>query len=414
MSLDEVRGQSDQPLPKLQDMPGPMLQALAQEIDYQSLLGEALANGFAKFDMQFEGQSYLASITTFDVSNQKWGFGIVTPRSDFLSRVDASERMSLGASIAAMLGAILIAIALARTVTRPVVAMLHFVQRVSQGELEARADFGQDQQFREVASALNEMVTNVNDHIKLRESLKQAEQIQQQLLPREAPLVPGVDLYGQSQYCDETGGDYFDFISVQSQGVDHTLLVLGDVMGHGVSASLVMAAVRAVLRDRAEDSIDLGQLMQRLNTMLSRDLAGTRFMTMHLGLLNHETFEYSYASAGHDPAMVIDTDAQTVSQPDGGDLPLGVLSDTKYETYHLGPLPIGTLVYLGTDGVWEMHDPTGKAFGKDRLQSTLMRTAHTPAKEVAHHLSLELTAYRGDEEATDDVTMIVFRIVPKA
>src|SRR5207237_8471402 len=103
--------------------------------------------------------------------------------------------------------------------------------------------------------------------------------------PWTAPRVRGCDVAVHSTYCDETGGDYYDFLVLDKAAPNAVLVALGDVMGHGVAAALVMAGVRAVLRDRAVLAGDLAELMSRLNNFIAADHGGDRFMNMHPSVL---------------------------------------------------------------------------------------------------------------------------------
>ena len=139
------------------------------------------------------------------------------------------------------------------------------------------------------------------------------------------------------------------------------LVALGDVMGHGVAAALVMAGVRAVLRDRAVAAGDLAELMGRLNKLISADHGGDRFMTMHLSVIDSKTGTMRWVSAGHDPVIVYDPADDRFAEVGEGDLPLGVMDDTEYSEQTFGPLRPGQVLFIGTDGVWEMPDAKGEA-----------------------------------------------------
>ena len=116
------------------------------------------------------------------------------------------------------------------------------------------------------------------------------------------------------------------------------LVALGDVMGHGVAAALVMAGARAVLRDRAGAAGSLAELMGRLNRMLAADHGGSRFMTMHLSVIDAaRPGRYRWVSAGHDPAIIYDPATGTVRRSGDGDMPLGVMDDTRVRGAHLRP-----------------------------------------------------------------------------
>src|SRR5262249_34313920 len=202
---------------------------------------------------------------------------------------------------------------------------------------------------------------------------------------------------------------YYDFLVLDKAAPDQVLVALGDVMGHGVAAALVMAGVRAVLRDRALAAGDLAELLGRLNKLLAADHGGDRFMTMHLSVLDAKTGTMRWVSAGHDPVIIYDPADGTFTEVGEGDLPLGVMEDMQYreQTSALRP---GQVLFLGTDGVWEMPDTKGGQFGKDRLREVLRTCAARPASEIAHAVRERLTAFRGDVKSVDDVTYVVVKV----
>jgi sigma-B regulation protein RsbU (phosphoserine phosphatase) len=234
--------------------------------------------------------------------------------------------------------------------------------------------------------------------------------VQQQLLPKRPPVVRGFDIAGHSTYCDETGGDYYDFMVVD-EPTGHLMIALGDVMGHGVAAALVMAGTRAVLRDRADATGCLTDLMARLNRMIATDLEGSRFMTMHLGIMDLERRLYRWTSAGHDPAIIFDSITQSFEEQDISSLPLGIMDDTVYEEHVYGPINPGKILVVGTDGIWEMPDATGEQFGKQRLREIIQASADGTAERIAQQIREALTKFRGDAKSVDDVTFVVIKSV---
>jgi phosphoserine phosphatase RsbU/P len=363
--------------------------------------------------LQFEHDKtdYLASVTTFPVGeDQMWAVGAVAPEIDFLSGVWRSQRMALLAAAIALLVAVLLAVALARRVSGPVSSLIGFMKRVGAGDLEGRADFGGSREFRQLSSALNNMIEDLRDRLRLRHSLDVAMEVQQRLLPKKPPRVEGLDIAGHSTYCDETGGDYYDFLILDEASPDHVIVALGDVMGHGVAAALVMAGTRAVLRDRATHGGSLADVMTRLNRMLSSDLEGSRFMTMHLAVMDTTSGIYRWVSAGHDPAIVYDPRTNNFEERDEGDMPLGVSSDASYEEFKLGPLQPGQIVVVGTDGIWEMPNATNEQYGKDRLRNVIRRAASGSAADIVDAIVASLVAFRGPRRPVDDVTLVVMKL----
>jgi sigma-B regulation protein RsbU (phosphoserine phosphatase) len=288
--------------------------------------------------------------------------------------------------------------------------MIGFMNRVGSGDLDSKAAFGGSREFRNLADALNRMIADLRDRLRLRHSLGIAMQVQQRLLPSEPPQVRGLDVAGHSTYCDETGGDYYDFLILDKTASDAVLVVLGDVMGHGVAAALVMAGVRSVLRDRVTEAGDLAELMSRLNRLIAADHGGDRFMTMHLSVIDSKTRSMRWVSAGHDPVIVYDPATTAFSEVGDGDLPLGVMDNSEYREQTSGPLQPGQVLFIGTDGVWELPDAQGDEFGKERLREIIREAADRPAQEIAAAVRERLTAFRGDAKSVDDVTFVIVKV----
>jgi phosphoserine phosphatase RsbU/P len=294
-----------------------------------------------------------------------------------------------------------------------VLLLIGFMQRVGSGDLEAKAEFGGSSEFRRLADALNRMIADLRDRLRLLQSLGIAMEVQRRLLPATAPKVRGLDVAGHSTYCDETGGDYFDFLVLDKAAPDQVLVALGDVMGHGVAAALVMAGVRAVLRDRAVAAGDLAELLGRLNKLIAADHGGDRFMTMHLSVIDSNTGTMRWVSAGQDPVIVYDPADGTFREVGEGDLPLGIMDDTQYSEQTSAPLRPGQILFIGTDGVWEMPDAKGEQYGKDRLREVIRECASRSADEIAHAVRERLTAFRGEVRSVDDVTFVVVKVLAK-
>ena len=366
---------------------------------------------FHRFDFRHDDTDYLGSATTFRLGDDlTWVVGAVAPKADFLSGVWRSQALALLAAGGALLAAVLLAFALARSVSGPVLKLTGFMRRVGGGDLDAKAELGGSREFRELSGALNNMIGDLRDRLRLRHSLDVAMEVQQRLLPNKPPEVRGLDVAGHSTYCDETGGDYYDFLVLDQAAPDCVLVALGDVMGHGVAAALVMAGARAVLRDRADATGSLAALMGRLNHMLASDLGGERFMTMHLSVINARDRTFRWVSAGHDPAIIYDPAADRFEEIDASGLPLGVLDDTSYEESTYGPLKPGQVITVGTDGVWEMPNAAGEQFGKERLRALIRSAVGGTADDIVRAIVESLNKFRGDFKAVDDVTFVVIKV----
>jgi sigma-B regulation protein RsbU (phosphoserine phosphatase) len=394
----------------LADTADPLVDAFRGRVSSASLPAD-VSESFQRFEFSREGTEYLASTTAFRVGDdQVWVVGAVAPKADFLADVWRSQAIALMAASGALLVAVFLAALMARSVSTPVLKLIGFMNRVGDGDLEAKAAFGGSREFRNLADALNHMIADLRDRLRIRHSLGVAMEVAKRLLPSEPPKVRGLDVAGHSTYCDETGGDYYDFLLLDAADPDAVLVVLGDVMGYGVAAALVMAGVRAVLRDRANTAGGLADLIGRLNRFISADHRGERFMTMHLSVIDARARSIRWVSAGHDPALLYDPAEDRFEVLEGADLPLGIVDDIAFEEHCYGPLWPGQVIVIGTDGVWEMPDAKGEQFGKDRLRDAIRESASKSADEISNMLRDRLAAFRGDTRAVDDVTFVIVKI----
>jgi len=229
------------------------------------------------------------------------------------------------------------------------------------------------------------------------------------------PVAPLLDVAGRSKYCDETGGDYYDFIDVGRVGESTMLVAVGDVMGHGIPAALVMATARAALRSVALGENRLADLMTRTNQVLAQDNRHHRFMTLSLLMIDARTRVVRWASGGHDPAFVYDPATDSSQLLDGGDIPLGVMPGYEYQEFTTDPLPPESVIVIGTDGVWEMFDEgQQQQYGKERMQHIVREHHARPAKDIAAALEADLSRFAGGCNPADDVTFVIVKLVPPA
>jgi sigma-B regulation protein RsbU (phosphoserine phosphatase) len=375
-------------------------------------LSSGKEDAFNFFEFRHEEEEFLGSTSAFRIGDDLvWVVGVAAPKADFVGDVWRTQTYALLAAAIAVVGGMVLAIVLARTVSRPVLALTAFVRQVGSGDLDARADIGGSREFRELSTALNHMIGDLRDRLRLRHSLDLAMQVQQQLLPRSSPKIPGIDVAGHSTYCDETGGDYYDFLVLDTPVGGGLMIALGDVMGHGVAAALVMAGVRAVLRDRAAEPGKLADLMCRLNRLLAADHKGDRFMTMHLSIIDPRSRRLRWVSAGHDPAIIFDAATDRFEEAGEGGMPLGIIDEAAYVEETSDPLQPGQIVFIGTDGVWEMPDVKGEPFGKERLRDVIRSTSAETAATIAQAIRDRLAAFRGDARQVDDVTFVVIKML---
>ncbi len=357
------------------------------------------------------GVSYLGCVTAVRIEDGPlWLVGALGPRSDFLGDVQRENLQLLLISLAAVLLAAGLAVLLAKRVSQPIVRLVEFAHRVGAGDLEQKVELDTTTEFRTLSASLTKMLADLRDHLRLRESLAVAMEVQRRLLPSAAPKVRGMDIAGYSAYCDETGGDYYDYIELDPLGPGQLLVVLGDVMGHGIASALTMAGARGVIRSQVQSGVGPAPLLTHLNGIIYHDTRGTRFMTICLAIIDTARMQMRWASAGHDPPVVYDRQADTFISLEGGDVPLGVVDEVAYEEYLHAPLKPGHVILVGTDGIWETANASGELFGKSRLEDVLRANAGKSADDIQRAVVAAVDAHRGAEKQKDDVTFVIIKV----
>jgi serine phosphatase RsbU (regulator of sigma subunit) len=243
-----------------------------------------------------------------------------------------------------------------------------------------------------------------------RRLLAQAKEVQRNLMPADAPLE-GLDIAGRSIFCDETGGDYYDFFEKGPSGHRRIGIAVGDVSDHGLPSALLMTTARAFLRECALRSGSVAEIVGSVNERLSRDIQTSgRFMTLFYAEIDRDTKSLRYVRAGHDPAMVFDRVAGGFSELNGrGGLPLGVFGEAVYEEYR-HELREGEIIVIGTDGVFESADRKGCMFGKRRLQEVVAACAERPAAEIVDKALEDLKRFVHPLAMRDDSTLVVVKV----
>ncbi|MAB81945.1 MAG: hypothetical protein CMJ24_00730, partial [Phycisphaerae bacterium] len=224
------------------------------------------------------------------------------------------------------------------------------------------------------------------------------------------PSFRGLDITGHSTYCDETGGDYYDFLDVIDADEDSAVIAVGDVMGHGVAAAMLMATARGILRSRCSVRGSLSDFLVHLNSMLVPDTGGYRFMTMLLMTVNGRTREIRWSSAGHGAPLVYDPVEDAFVDLEGASLPLGLVAGTEYEEYVHQGLPPGSLLLVATDGIWEARREDGEMYGLDRLRGFLRSNASMNSQQLSDALCEEVAVFRGEVVQDDDVTYVIVKM----
>ncbi len=310
-----------------------------------------------------------------------------------------------------VVGVIILALFFSRTVTRPVRKMVKAANELAGGNFDVRVDIQRKDEFGEMARVFNTMGPQLEAHYEVRQSLAVATEVQQSLLPAEPPRIDGVDLAGRAVYSEGTGGDYFDYLCV-GPPVDRTIcVVVGDVAGHGLPSALTMATARAFFRLRVTEAEPLPDIMEDVNRALYPDVeSGGGFMTLFLARLDMNRHTVKWVRAGHEPALLYNTDTDRFTLLEGDGLPLGVFEDTVYvDNEHR--LKKGDILVIGTDGLWESIRPDGQRFGKKRFREAVRNHAGLDATGLVNALLRDVREFCAPRIPEDDLTLVVAKMV---
>ena len=278
-----------------------------------------------------------------------------------------------------------------------------FAAEISLGELRLK---GCDMQVMIVRD-----ISDKRQHELLRQSLALAKEFQQRLLPASIPQLPGYDIYVQSSYCQEAGGDYYDFFPLPQNTGPGLAFAVGDVSGHNVGAALLMALTKGVLQNEAEHNLlAADQLLQTLNRQLLRSATDSSFLTLFFGRIDADRNCLHWNSAGHGPVFCYCHSQDCIVELPPNDIPLGIAASARYRNPPPLQLHPGDILLVGTDGLWEARNPQGEMFSSDRLRQIIASHREKDAASIYQLVMQKIAAFRNQQSAEDDMTLLVIKV----
>jgi len=239
---------------------------------------------------------------------------------------------------------------------------------------------------------------------KMQEELRFAARIQNELLPKSAPSIPGYEIAGRYIPAQEVGGDYYDFIPID----DHRLaFCLGDVSGKGLPASLLMANLQATLRGQTLTTSSAKTCLERSNQLLFQSTNPEKFATLFYAVLDTQNHQIHFSNAGHENPYLWSGKTGARRLTTGG-IPLGMLPEFGFEEESISLDEDSTLVVY-SDGVSEAMNAEEEQFGDDRIASVLEQHKHASASEIIDQLVAAVKKYAAGHPQSDDITVVVMR-----
>lgn len=262
--------------------------------------------------------------------------------------------------------------------------------------------------------SLKSSLERAYDELRVKEAyereMRLAREVQRELLPRRAPELAGLRIAFSCEPAAAVGGDTIDFVEISGRGLG---IAVGDVVGKGIAAALLMANLQAMVRAIAPREKSPARLNAILSEVIAERSRAGRFVTFAFAIVDPGTGDVCYSLAGHHPPLVVGPGG--VRELSTGGLPLGVMPELPYEE-RFERLAPGESLVLFTDGVVEAPPGGGEdgEFGKQRLIEAASSVAGAEPEAIRDRVLAELAAFTGQRERADDTTLLVVRRTPEA
>lgn len=336
---------------------------------------------------------------------------------------EARRRIAVFTGILLLVGVVGIFL-LSNYFVRPIVKITRRVRRFTSGDLDTELPLEGAEEFFEIARALNEMMArlsqdrkNVVEREKMAKEIEVASQIQQTLLPKKLPEVAGLEVDAFYQAASAVGGDLYDMFAV---GSDRYCLVVADVSGKGVPASLVMSMLRTVIRIHAGEAVSAKDVLVKVHGYLRENIPPGVFITVLLAIYDADGQLLRLVSAGHNPMFHFHAASDSIRKINPAGMPLGVpvtlgrSFSERLEEVEIA-LDRGDVFVMFTDGVTEAANREGQRYGITRLGQFLHEQLTTdgpePVASVISSLVRQLEDFAGYAKPSDDITLLAARLV---
>jgi len=240
---------------------------------------------------------------------------------------------------------------------------------------------------------------------RLEDSLRIAQEIQEKLLPRQAPHWEGFDIACWNRPCDATGGDFCDFLPLDHERL---LITLGDVSGHGIGPALISCATRAMLRALSSVEKNIERVVQRVNYLTKEDLPDNRFVTAFTGILHNKKGQLHYCSAGQGPLVWLHARNNKVDILGAGAIPIGIIDDLGDLEPQVISFGDGDIFALLTDGFYEWSREDGELFGVERAIEVIRLNQQRTAGQILAAIKTAVEKF-SESKQKDDLTAIIIK-----
>lgn len=313
---------------------------------------------------------------------------------------------------------VIISYLLSRMIVTPIMTLSKGAKAIGAGDLESRVKVTSGDELEALAGLFNNMADALQEQMaelkrttaekeRLVRELEIAKGIQQSFLPEKEPKIAGMDLAASNIPAKEVGGDFYDFIPIDT---DKWGLTIADVSGKGVPAALFMALSRTLVRASATGNHSVSDAIEKANDLICADSKSGMFVTLFYAILDIEKKSLNYVNAGHNPPLLLRQPSGSTLLLKADGIALGVVDGVKLEEAEI-QLEKGDMVTLFTDGVTEAINEKEELFGQQRLLNVIEANRALPAKEIVAKIEEAVTAFSGGLPQFDDITLMILKVI---
>ena len=388
---------------------------------YQGLeeIGRQLAQGKSGLS-QYQRPDGTRFVTIYNPipHSPNWGLGVSLHETELMGRAFRLMHLVLW-GMAGILGMVLLLVyVVSGRIAAPIRQLMQGVRVVSSGNLEHRLDVRTGDEIQALAEAFNHMTDDLKEHIRdlarvsaekarVDGELHAATQIQASMLPHIFPPYPeiaNIDLFAIMEPAKEVGGDFYDFFLVDNR---HLCVCIGDVSGKGVPAALFMVIGMTILKNLTQQGLSLSQVFTQANNMLCSD--NGMFITAFMAILDIESGELEYVSAGHNPPLIAHQGADFSFLNTPIHLFLGGMENQEYRSSRI-KLAAGDVLFVYTDGLTEAMNAEGAFYTNARMLDSINRQQGQNVQGIISGMRQAVRDFVQNAPAADDLTMLALTL----
>jgi sigma-B regulation protein RsbU (phosphoserine phosphatase) len=390
--------------------------AALQELGWSMLSGQP---GHRFYRRPLGGQR--AYINHRPVAETGWALGVIIPEDQMLATLNRQTRTNLLVGACGLALLLVAALSVAFSVARPLKRLAFAADRLATGDFAApldatrrRDEVGRltesfERMRKDLRRYIEELTTTTAAKEKIASELAIAHQIQLGIVPKLFPPFPNrrdLDLFAVLEPARDVGGDLYDFALLDD---DHLYVAIGDVSGKGVPASLLMAVGKTLLKSTVQGVRDPARALTLVNTELAEDNDSCMFITAFCGIINLRTGDLTFASAGHNPPLIVrgDKPVEILRRRPGP--ALAALQGSRYQNEAVR-LAADDMLLLYTDGVTEAMNPANELFGEERLVELMRAAPLAGTRPCIESIVRAVHAHAAGAEQSDDITLLAVRV----